>query len=565
MAPREPAIDEIVRSITSSVRALESVVVENADSDELVALCGQLATLAARVGEHPLRSADVPRVIDSESTSRPNSLVRQPSAFGLDDDDFIPLPPALPRSKPARQNSRPQSYDGRPPPKAAPQLEHSFSDSAIRTITAAPDPAIIAVTKKMRRRGFTLDDDDGDAPTKDYRTYTDATISDDLADGEEETKETQAVRRRRKPTRFFAASMSPNATHRTKFSSEDGDSHYWHSFGERRHAYWLMLHPHGAHRVSWDCFMAVAVVYVMLSIPFQLGFDPDLPRALEILEWTLDSCFLLDLVVNFRTGYSDERGLIQLDPRKSARHYLHEWFIVDFVSALPPVVDLVVAGLAAGTIVGPRSSNTTTGTRFLRAMRALRGFKLVKVIKLLVEGTHQSNVRDVLDDLLASDTTKLVFKVASMFFLAAVAAHLLACFFAVSGDAALRVYEPDDRHKSAINWSKTRQYVVCFYWAFSTMTTVGYGDISAVSHRERMYVIAAMFVGSAFYSYVIAIAASIVAGQDAKKATYLARMDTLNAWMSHHHFCSALRRRLRRYFRRRFERRTVSRSLSSVC
>ncbi|KAJ8274080.1 hypothetical protein COCON_G00087050 [Conger conger] len=49
-----------------------------------------------------------------------------------------------------------------------------------------------------------------------------------------------------------------------------------------------------------------------------------------------DTFFLMDLVLNFRTGIVIEDNTeIMLDPKKIKTKYLKTWFIVDFVSSIP--------------------------------------------------------------------------------------------------------------------------------------------------------------------------------------------------------------------------------------
>jgi hypothetical protein len=51
--------------------------------------------------------------------------------------------------------------------------------------------------------------------------------------------------------------------------------------------------------------------------------------------------------------------------------------------------------------------------------------------------------------------------------------------------------------------SPQMQYIISFYWSFQTITTIGYGDISAGNETERYVAIAAMIIGTGFYSYTI--------------------------------------------------------------
>jgi hypothetical protein len=47
------------------------------------------------------------------------------------------------------------------------------------------------------------------------------------------------------------------------------------------------------------------------------------------------------------------------------------------------------------------------------------------------------------------------------------------------------------------------KYVVAIYWSFQTLTTVGYGDISAQRDFERIIALVWIILGCGFYSYTI--------------------------------------------------------------
>lgn len=59
-----------------------------------------------------------------------------------------------------------------------------------------------------------------------------------------------------------------------------------------------------------------------------------------------------------------------------------------------------------------------------------------------------------------------------------------------------------------------RQYLVSYYWAFQTLTTVGYGDISAESTVEKLMACLWMIFGVGFYSYTIGNMTQIVQSLD---------------------------------------------------
>jgi hypothetical protein len=57
-------------------------------------------------------------------------------------------------------------------------------------------------------------------------------------------------------------------------------------------------------------------------------------------------------------------------------------------------------------------------------------------------------------------------------------------------------------------------YMVSLYWTITTITTVGYGDISGKNNMERAYCSIVMMVGVVAYSFATGSVTSILANYD---------------------------------------------------
>ncbi|KAL1499279.1 hypothetical protein AB1Y20_011489 [Prymnesium parvum] len=97
----------------------------------------------------------------------------------------------------------------------------------------------------------------------------------------------------------------------------------------------LVLMPRSKAQSNWDLFMLVLVVCSAVMMPLDVAFKlSELSFFLEFLLYFIDSCFMLDLLLGFRTAFQLEGVIIKL-PSTMARHYLKGWFLLDFAAAFP--------------------------------------------------------------------------------------------------------------------------------------------------------------------------------------------------------------------------------------
>ena len=106
-------------------------------------------------------------------------------------------------------------------------------------------------------------------------------------------------------------------------------------------------------------------------------------------------------------------------------------------------------------------------------------------------------------------------------------------------------------------WAPGRQYLAAVYWALTTMTTVGFGDITPRSDAERAVAMVAVVAGTGFYSYVIGSVSAIVASIDAAQRVQIEKMDLIYSYMRARRFPTELRVKITKYFKLYFEERTA--------
>ena len=105
--------------------------------------------------------------------------------------------------------------------------------------------------------------------------------------------------------------------------------------------------------------------------------------------------------------------------------------------------------------------------------------------------------------------------------------HLFACiwFFAAKFDD----FAPDTwvTRNGMTEAPPIEQYNMAIYFALQTVTTVGYGDIGAVTSTEKILSLIWMVFGVAFYSFVIGNFTSMLASNDIIKKSYYIKIKGL--------------------------------------
>uniref|UniRef100_A0A4W3HGV9 Ion transport domain-containing protein n=1 Tax=Callorhinchus milii TaxID=7868 RepID=A0A4W3HGV9_CALMI len=136
-------------------------------------------------------------------------------------------------------------------------------------------------------------------------------------------------------------------------------------------------------RFYWDLAMLLLMVGNLIILPVGITFfkDENTPPWI-VFNVMSDTFFLIDLVLNFRTGIVVEDNTeIILDPHTIKMKYLKSWFLVDFVSSIP--VDYIFLIVDLETRVDSDVYKTARALRIVRFAKILSLLRLLRLSRLI--------------------------------------------------------------------------------------------------------------------------------------------------------------------------------------
>ena len=98
-----------------------------------------------------------------------------------------------------------------------------------------------------------------------------------------------------------------------------------------------MLDHTSTFRLVWDLVIVTMNIVNVIFIPIEVSFKPEYSKSGGYIafDYLFDLCFLFDLILNFRTSYTDEYGDKIFDKKLIAKRYVRTArFVCDVVAII---------------------------------------------------------------------------------------------------------------------------------------------------------------------------------------------------------------------------------------
>lgn len=267
-----------------------------------------------------------------------------------------------------------------------------------------------------------------------------------------------------------------------------------------------VIHEQSGFRIAWDMLAMFCIVLSLILIPYELAFTHITHLSTNYAVYLIDLILLIDIGLNFRTSFT-RKGVEYADLSSIRKNYIRHYLPYDLLANIP--FELLFLNSQFQIMNEP----------IVLVLRCLSFLRLVRLNLIFNRWMRFSRFKVG------------YMRIIKFFVTISLFIHVLSCAWYYTAYAAKF---PEDswvvRYEVDVS-SAVDSYVHALYWTVTTMTTIGYGDITPDRLVEMIFVIIVMLLGASMYAYVIGNIASLVSNIDAVRSKYYGKVEMLNSFL----------------------------------
>ncbi|XP_074659485.1 potassium/sodium hyperpolarization-activated cyclic nucleotide-gated channel 4-like [Tubulanus polymorphus] len=317
----------------------------------------------------------------------------------------------------------------------------------------------------------------------------------------------------------------------------------------------FVIHPFSKFRWYWEMLLVVVLAVDLIILPIQIAFYNDGPSK----EWDgimlfFDVVFMVDIVINFRTGVMTETSSeVILNSKALAIHYLKTWFFIDLVSSVP--FDKLYE-LFSGQSLGSSDSTAFLAFKVFRLVKLLSLLRVLRMARLLRYVQKLEEVSRIFSIFSAQflNIQESFIRIINLVVFILLLSHWNGCmqYFVV----AIENFPADSWvvRMNVMNGTIWEMYTLSVFKAMSHMLSIGYGRAPPVSVTDTWLTMASMLLGATFYALFIAHMSSLLIGIDYSGRLYNEKLAQVKEYMKFRHVPHLTKQRVLQYYEQKYQR-----------
>ncbi|XP_052237698.1 potassium voltage-gated channel subfamily H member 8-like [Dreissena polymorpha] len=302
----------------------------------------------------------------------------------------------------------------------------------------------------------------------------------------------------------------------------------------------ILVH-YGLFKIGWDWLILLCTFYTAILVPYNAAFTRAEKNQRESIysDVVVEVLFMFDIIFNFRTSFVNKRGQVVYEARMIAINYVKGWFLLDLLAAIP-FDFLYIFNISADAPV-----------------HLLKVARLIRLARLLQKIDRFSQYSALVLALLMGMFTLL--------------AHWMACIWYAIGHAEFEehitsgwLYELSERldlNKQILGANHTGNdtfdlvkpdliisYLSALYFTCSSMTSVGFGNVSANTSTEKIFAVCCMIIGALMHAVVFGNVTALIQRMYQRRTTFHSKTKDLKDFFRANDIPKPLKQRMQEYF-----------------
>lgn len=302
--------------------------------------------------------------------------------------------------------------------------------------------------------------------------------------------------------------------------------------------------PNSTFRSICNIIAFFGVVWYILVVPLQFGYFysgyTSKYIAVTVINYMVDIFFFIDLIFRMLFYSYTDSGVAVCNKKKIFQHYReNDHIYMDLIAVLP--IDLIFFGI---------------DHRYVSVVRFLKLFRAINI------GEYKTVLIETLQRVKISITSTLQDFIMWMC-IVFLYAHYVGCGWLFFGHFEFHRVGQDientddwftnDEYNPNFDidhnrWGGLAGYIRAIYWAMISITTVGYGDIVAVSLSETLYATIAILIGGLMYPSTVGALSSVMGQFGATQKSFKHKVAVIRRYMGYKHIDKDLQERIQRYY-----------------